>query len=231
MNETVEKCIENMNKIQAKVYVLEPITKAEKQIWKAMCRRIRELGFKPSSKKVNGRSVWYAKPIEETRTARRNHECAYEYLNVRPTDRKTLQGDCTTRAMCAAFCGKMTYTEIENRQYALARECGTRRNTSGTWEIILRENGFWKINISRVKLAKVAKALNGVLNYPIVAVVPQHATVIDVGGIVKDLWDCRGRSCKYIFVKKEDAEIISEYLNDAFITNKVDNTTYYRRTF
>jgi hypothetical protein len=212
MNETVEKCIENMNKIQAKAYSLESITKVDKSTWKAMCRRIRELGYMPSYRKdkITKRVVWFAKTNEEVKMIR-HFECDYQYTDVRP-NHKTLKGDCTTRAMTYCMNGVMTYDEIESYQYRLAVKYGTRRNTNGTWGIVLTENGYTKIPIRKTKLSVVANILGKVLKSPVVAVVPGHATVIDVGGIVKDLWDCRGRGCKTIYVKTEEKDAVINIL-------------------
>jgi len=142
------------------------------------------------------------------------HTELFADTNVRPENYNTRdynKGDCTTRALTYILGGKMSYDEIERRQYALAARLGTRRNTSGTWDIIAKENGFrWVYMFSKKNRGLLARMLKGFTS-PVITHSRGHVAVID-GGLVRDNWDSTGGLVDNILVKVEEAESLCSIL-------------------
>lgn len=216
MNDEVAKAIERMNRIQEEA-ISSPLFQRRKvkDEWRKCYKCILSNGLKPKKKvyRTDGRIVkvvWSA--IEPNAKAARNTECVFEYTNVRP-NRKTLVGDCTTRAMAFMLKDIMTYDEIEREQYSLARGTGLRRNTTAIWEKVLLNRGYEKIKLARpVKRSVVAKLLGGIITLPIATLSSGHVAVVDVGGIVRDTWDSRGGKVTKIIAKRSEIENIVSIL-------------------
>ena len=224
MNETVETCIRNMNELQRRA-VARRLDKAEKACWKTLCRTVRQNGYTLRHRSVRDAfgnvtgCVWSA--VKGNDPTDRNGECPFVYTDNRPKDRRTLKGDCTTRCMTYALNGTMTYDEIERRQYELAEERGTRRNTRGTWDAILTEHGFVTITLSRkVKRSVLASILSGLLTKPVASRSSKHVAAIDNDG-VHDTWDSRGGMVYEIFVAAEDVDGVKRVLVEHGISIRI----------
>ena len=214
---TVEDCVSRLNAIQRSVYcgLISPEEKAE---WRAYTRKVREMGYtlhKRSLKNAFGRKVgvdWYATKGEKVS---RNTECEWIKTNVRPDDGcRTLKGDCTTRAMAFCLEGTMTYREIESRQYVLAAQRHTRRNTRGTWDIVIREKGWMEVYLGRgVKRSVLARMLSGRLTRPCISQSSGHVAAIDTNGCVRDTWDSRGGRVDRIYVHGNDFAAVNNALS------------------
>lgn len=216
----VKTILDKMNLIQKNVFERYFITPMVKREFRQLSASLRKFGYRAKSKKVRnafGKTIgciWSAVPLEEaTKNAnRRNGECQFVYTDVRPKNRRTLKGDCTTRAMTYCLSGKMSYDEIEREQYALAARMGTRRNSTGTWEIVITKRGYDKISLNcKIKRSVLAHLLAGVISHPIISRSSGHVAVIDKDG-VHDTWDSRGGKCDRLYVFNEDAESIQQLL-------------------
>jgi hypothetical protein len=217
MNEEINNIVTRLNTIQKKVFD-HSLTFADRREFKELTSKLGTLGYRASKRRVRdtfGRLiavVWSAKSIEQSRKDGRNTECEFIFTDVRPKNRRTLKGDCTTRAMAYCLNGQMTYDEIESRQYVLAAQRHTRRNTNGTWDIILTEHDYAKINLWRsVKRSVLARMLANVITRPVVSHSSGHVAVIDKDG-VHDTWDSRGGRCDALHVYKTDVVVVREYL-------------------
>ena len=209
-NITVEDCLSRLNEIQRSAYC-GLITKEEKSEWRAYTQKVSELGYTLHRKSIKqfGRKVgveWYATSGEKVS---RNTECEWIRTDVRPNDGcRTLKGDCTTRAMAFCLEGVMSYREIESRQYALAAQRHTCRNTRGTWEIIVCEKGWIKVNlIGKIKRSCLANLLRGKLTKPCLSCSGTrrgHVAAIDTNGCVRDTWDSRGGRVLRLLVFGDD---------------------------
>ena len=205
---SVEDCLHRMNEIQRSVYC-GLCTRNEKQEFRAYSRKVSELGYtlhKRSLKNSLGRKIgveWYATRGEHES---RNTECEWIRTDVRPEDGiRTLKGDCTTRAMAFCLEGIMTYREIESRQYLLAAQRHTRRNTTGTWEIVICEKGWMRVNLmSGIKRSRLATLLKGHLTKPCISRSSGHVAAIDTDGRVRDTWDSRGGKVVSLYVFGDD---------------------------
>lgn len=201
----IASATDRFNFLQRKAYN-GGLTQAERDEWKRTSFRMRSEGYSLHKRKqhVDGYgkiSVW--RLVKDSETAR-NNECPYEFTNVRP-DRKTLQGDCTTRAMTFCLRGIMTYDEIEAEQYRLASMFRTRRNTIITWEQLIMEHGYVKMMLpNRVKRSRLAAIIGKAITAPVISLSAGHVAVIDCGGVVRDTWDSRGGKVKAIYLKEED---------------------------
>ena len=206
-----------LNDIQKKVFS-GTLTHSDRLEFKRECRIINENGYSLKKRRVRGdfgqliAVIWSAIPKVERIKQSRNTECEFIFTDVRPKNRRTLKGDCTTRAMAYCLNGQMTYDEIESRQYVLAAQRHTRRNTNGTWDIILTEHDYAKINLWRsVKRSVLARMLAKVITRPVVSHSSGHVAVIDKDG-VHDTWDSRGGRCDALHVYKTDVVVVREYL-------------------
>lgn len=205
---SVEDCLRRMNEIQRSAYC-GLCTRNEKQEFRAYSRKVSELGYtihKRSLKNSFGRKIgveWFATKGEKVS---RNTECEWIRTNVRPEDGvRTLRGDCTTRAMAFCLEGIMSYREIESRQYILAAQKRTRRNTRGTWDIVIREKGWMQVNLLRhTKRSVLAQILRGHISKPCISQSSGHVAAIDTNGCVRDTWDSRGGKVGVIFVYGND---------------------------
>lgn len=143
------------------------------------------------------------------------HTEVFVNTNVRPSDYNTHdynKGDCTTRALTYILEGKMSYDEIEKKQYALASRLGTRRNSDGTWDIIAKENGFRWVSLSSKKnRGALAYILKGITS-PMITHSRGHVAVIH-NGMVRDTWDSTGGLVDNILVKVEEADKVCACLS------------------
>jgi hypothetical protein len=226
MNEEINNIVTRLNTIQKKVFDYS-LTSADRREFKELTRKLGTLGYRASKRRVRdtfGRLiavVWSAKSIEQSRKDGRNTECEFIFTDVRPKNRRTLKGDCTTRAMAYCLNGQMTYDEIESRQYVLAAQRHTRRNTNGTWDIILTEHDYAKINLWRsVKRSVLARMLAKVITRPVVSHSSGHVAVIDKDG-VHDTWDSRGGRCDALHVYKTDVVVVRECLKSRGIDSGI----------
>lgn len=213
---TVEDCLKRMNEIQRNA-LAGFITRDEKAEFRAYSRKVAELGYTlhHKSEKSGGRLVcvtWY---VTEGKKVSRNTECEWIKTDVRPDDGyRTLKGDCTTRAMSFCLEGTMSYREIESRQYALAAQKRTRRNTRGTWEIVIREKGWIDVRLGRgVKRSVLARILRGHLTKPCISQSSGHVAAIDTNGCVRDTWDSRGGRVDRIYVHVIDRASVEDVLS------------------
>lgn len=213
---TVEDCLKRMNEIQRSAFG-GLITRDEKAEFRAYSRKVAELGYTLHHKSVKslGRRVgvtWY---VTEGKKVSRNTECEWIKTNVRPDDGcRTLKGDCTTRAMAFCLEGTMTYREIESRQYVLAAQRHTRRNTRGTWDIVIREKGWMEVYLGRgVKRSVLARMLSGRLTRPCISQSSGHVAAIDTNGCVRDTWDSRGGRVDRIYVHGNDFAAVNNALS------------------
>lgn len=217
MNEEVNNIVDRLNAIQKKAFE-GCLTFADRKEFKVLARKLPSLGYRTSKRRVcdaSGRLIavtWSAKPISQSCNEGRNAECEFIFTDVRPKDRKTLKGDCTTRAMAYCLNGVMSYDEIESRQYLLAAQKHTRRNTNGTWDIILAEHEYAKLKLGRsVKRSILARILANAITRPVASHSSGHVAVIDRDG-VHDTWDSRGGRCLSIYVYKTDLGQVRETL-------------------
>ena len=217
MNEEIKNIVIRLNAIQQKVFDYT-YTSDDRKEFRELTRKLVTLGYRASKRRVRdafGRLIaviWSAKTIEQSRREGRNTECEFIFTDVRPKDRRTLKGDCTTRAMAYCLNGVMSYDEIEKRQYLLAAQRHTRRNTNGTWDIILTEHEYAKLKLARsVKRSVLARMLANTITKPVVSHSSGHVAVIDKDG-VHDTWDSRGGRCLSIYVYKTDLVQVRETL-------------------
>ena len=204
---SVEDCIKRMNEIQRLAY-LRPISRDERDEFRTLSRKVAGLGCTVHRRSIKscGRKVgteWYATNAENVS---RNAECEWVMTDVRPNDGcRTLKGDCTTRAMTFCLEGIMSYREIESRQYMLAAQRHTRRNTRGTWDVVITEKGWTKVNLVRhAKRSVIARILRGSLTKPCISLSSGHVAAIDTDGRVRDTWDSRGGIVKSLYVFGDD---------------------------
>ena len=219
---SVEDCIRRLNAIQRSAYC-GLISREEKSEWRAYTRKVAELDYtlhKRSLKNSLGRKIgteWFATKGEKIS---RNTECEWIRTDVRPGDGiRTLKGDCTTRAMAFCLEGIMSYREIESRQYLLAAQRHTRRNTHGTWDIVIREKGWIQVNLLRhTKRSVLARILRGYISKPCISRSSGHVAAIDTDGRVRDTWDSRGGKVRAIFVHGNDYGSVESALRRHGIT-------------
>jgi hypothetical protein len=217
MNEEIKTLVSTLNGIQRNA-LRGSITKEDRAVWRSTWDRLHDLGYTGKKRKVRNawggiaEVVWSAVPKVEREKVSRNTECEFIPTDVRPKDRKTLKGDCTTRAMAYCLNGVMTYDEIERRQYELAAKRHTRRNSNGTWDIVLVEHEYVKVRLARqVKRSVLARMLAAVITHPVVSHSSGHVAVIDKDG-VHDTWDSRGGRCDALHAFKDDIEAIRRLL-------------------
>ena len=144
-----------------------------------------------------------------------------------PNDGKpTCKGNCTTRSMTYCLQGIFTYREIEHEQYRLAavknEERGlyrgdyrhkVHRNSSGTWDIIMKDLGYGWIRLNhKVRRDNLAVSLREV-SYPIITHSSGHVAVVENGYVI-DSWDSRHGRCDMILVKNEDIDRIINILRN-----------------
>lgn len=170
----------------------------------------------------------------------RNRQAEFTVHNVRPEDYRSHRngghdngGDCTTRCMVTCLEGKMTYRDIEAEQYRLARIKGTRRNTNGTWDLILKNNGFKWLQLNNLKSrANIANYLSTVKS-PIATLSRSHVCAIQNGKVL-DTWDSRGGRVYGVCVKEQDLLIVKTLLekhgvNSIIVEMPTRKVNHYRR--
>lgn len=192
--------------------------------FRELSRKVIAAGYVLKYRKVRGRNErhWIAISKEDVVAQSRNTECAYEYTNVRP-DRKTLRGDCTTRAMAFLLSDTKTYDDLENEQYAVGERMRCRRNSRKAWTKVLSGYGYRKISLRRkVKRSVLGMILGGYLQKPVATVSSKHVAVLDVGGIVRDIWDSRGGRVSEIYAPLSQAYGIEDFLNNNGIPCEID---------
>lgn len=143
---------------------------------------------------------------------KRNTQSELVITNVRPEDYKSHRegggdncGDCTTRAMTYCLNGEMTYREIEDEQYRLAKIRHTVRNANGVWDSVLIKRGFSWVQLDTLKSrANIASYLVSVES-PMVTLSRTHACAIHKGKVI-DTWDSRGGRVYGILAKNEDID-------------------------
>lgn len=139
----------------------------------------------------------------------KNYRSEYVFTNVRPNDYKSHReggsdncGDCTTRSLCYCLNGAMTYREIEDEQYRLAKVRSTRRNTTGTWDKILTQRGFSWVQLDNAVIRdKIAYYLS-FIDSPMVTLSRTHTCAIHKGKVI-DTWDSRAGRVYGVLVKNE----------------------------
>ena len=214
----VKEIVERLNLLQCKAF--GGLTDEIRSEWKGLCEKLHALGYRARRKGC----MWYASSLKRANT--RNTECEYIYTDIRPKDgRRTLRGDCTTRAMAFCLEGVMSYREIEAKQYALAASVKAegyrraRRNTNGIWEKVITELGYVRIGLTfRVKRSLLGRYLAGEIFSPVCAHSKGHVAVIDQNGAVRDTWDSRGGLCDYLLVNGCDLEKVRDVLTSHGVT-------------
>ena len=163
--------------------------------------------------------------------------CPINKTNVRPEDYNTHDynsGDCTTRAMAFVLRGILSYKEIEAKQYSLAKVRNTRRNTTGTWDLVLREFNYSWIEIKSGNYTQRGRLANlfAEFNEPILAVSRTHVAVLDKGQIV-DTWDSSRGKVFALLVSDFEIAKVSARLSEAGIDNRRIGGTpqYYANTY
>lgn len=160
--------------------------------------------------------------------------CHINHENVRPDDYNTHDynsGDCTTRALAYVLKGIMSYNEIEEKQYSLAKVRGTRRNTTGTWDLVLREFGYSWIQIKSGNYTQRGKLANllAFQKEPILAVSRTHVAALHNGEII-DTWDSSRGKIFCLLVSNFEIDAIVSTLNVHGIEcYKADGTPVYNR--
>lgn len=148
----------------------------------------------------------------------RSRHSNFKEVNVRPEDYKCHRdggsdngGDCTTRCMTYCLNGAMSYREVEDEQYRLAKIRGTRRNTTGTYDLIMKNFGYEWIQLNTLKSrGYVAKYLK-VIESPMMTLSRTHICPIHKGEVI-DTWNSTGGMVFGIMVKVEDIDHAIEIL-------------------
>ena len=213
--EEVSSKVSRLNALQREILSSPWNRKSINAEFKSICRSLAPLGYKTKHRKVRGRRewIWFAVPVDSDAFSR-NTECDFVYTNTRPTYRRTLKGDCTTRAMAWCLKDELTYDQIEAMQYSYARQTGFRRNSNGTWEIVIAKRGWRTIHIAETKRSVLAAALKDFIASPVITLSSGHVAVVDVGGIVRDVWDSRGGMVNKIYAPGDAADGIASHLVD-----------------
>ena len=161
--------------------------------------------------------------------ARVRYTSVWKSVNVRPDDYSPIydnRGDCSTR--CLTWILNGDYREIENRQYAIARDFNARfphegfnyhRNNNDVYSVILHENGYKWIQlsktISRGKLALILSNFEKIVSLSRTHVCPIHK------GYVIDNWDSTAGQVFGICVRNEDIGSVCETIGKIGITTKI----------
>jgi hypothetical protein len=203
MNEN--ELVGTLNEIQARVLATGR-TPADNRNFKAAWRQLTSMGFKVRRHRSRARGN-----LTIRYTIERLNGGNFLFTNLRPDDGyRTLNGDCTTRALAFILEGTMTYREIEREQYMLAAQRRTRRNSAGTWELVATHRGYVLARLDRgVKRGVLAEALRGIA-HPLISRSSGHAAAIDTEGRVRDTWDSRGGVVKAVIIHHDDMEFAKE---------------------
>lgn len=161
--------------------------------------------------------------------ARVKYTAVWEETNVRPTDynsRTDNCGDCTTR--CLTWLLKGDYRAIEARQYELAKEFNWKyvhngwnyhRNTTDVYSVILHENGYKWIHLTKTKargqLAVILSKFNGMASLSRTHICPI------ANGKVIDSWDSTAGQVFGLCVKVEEIEGVRSALREVGIETEV----------
>lgn len=121
--------------------------------------------------------------------------CDWVNMSNRPdtyNTRDNCKGDCTTRALTFCLSGEMTYNEVEDEQYRLAKVLGRRRNCTGVYDQILARKGWKWIQLSKTMArgevaVRLAKKLP---NLKALTLSRKHIAAVE-GGKLIDTWDSR----------------------------------------
>lgn len=170
----------------------------------------------------------------------RNQQAEFKKFNVRPDDYCSHRegghdngGDCTTRCIVACLEGRLDYRTVEAKQYRLAKIRGTRRNTTGTWDKLLTDNGFQWLQLKNLKSrANIANFLSTIKS-PIATLSRSHVCAVQNGQVL-DTWDSRGGRVYGICVKSEDLDTAKRLLSKHGIESTVvdipsHKINHYRR--
>lgn len=222
MNETIKAMEDRINELDEIFKSEGPfMSKETRKVltveWREICNKANSFGYAMRRIKDSmGIRRIVAVSLNEAPSLTRNTECEYSYTNVRP-DRKTLNGDCTTRALTFLMGGSKTYDEIEAEQYKIGARMKTRRNNRMVWTKIISDYGYRKISLRKTKRSVLGSILKNVLQKPIATVSSRHVAVLDVGGIVRDTWDSRGGRVNEIYAPLEQVYAIVNTLNQSGI--------------
>lgn len=127
----------------------------------------------------------------------------YKELNVNPKGRKT--GDCSTRALVGTL--GIDYKTALYEQYMAATDKCYGLTCKQTMEYVLKLHGWVKMKQPRKSdgkkytVGELDKILTPEqLQQGVLVTVANHHTCI-TGGVVQDIWDCRGKSVGNYYVK------------------------------
>lgn len=230
----VEELLKTMNDIQSRVFQGYGLDGEEKFTFRKCAYLIKNVyGYvlrKRIVKNVWGRTtgcIWRAFPACEVAHRTRHFSAELKKIDMTPNDGKpTCRGNCTTRSMAFCLQGIFTYREIEHEQYRLAavknEERGlcrgdysrkVRRNSFGTWDIIMKDLGYGWIRLNcKVRRDNLAVLLREV-SYPIITRSSGHVAVVENGYVI-DSWDSRHGRCDMILVKNDDIDKIIDILRN-----------------
>lgn len=222
----LKEIVERLNCLQQKAFITG-ITDEIRSEWKGLCEQLRGLGYRARRRHRNGTTQWYASSLERANT--RNRECEYIHTDIRPNDgMRVLKGDCTTRAMAFCLDGVMSYREVEAEQYALAAQTNmntrfhVRRNTNGTWEKVILDLGYVKVQLmTGVKRSVLGGLLANRITSPVCSHSRGHVAAIDQKGAVRDTWDSRGGRCDYLLVNGCDCSTVVSILEGFGVRTQV----------
>lgn len=221
--------VARLNDLQSRVFdENRRLNRDERAEWRSLVRAVFAGGYVLKRKRIRNQMGWTVKVV--WRVERRPVEKApvstdgFVLTDVRPNDgRRTLKGDCTTRAMTFAL--KESYRDIEREQYALAdREnaaislTGVRvgrlhRNSSSLWPKLMYSRGWERITLVRtITRGNVGRLVKGRIHAPILAVSSGHVAVVDENGDTRDTWDSRGGRVRYVIVRRDDMGAVSAAL-------------------
>lgn len=160
----------------------------------------------------------------------RNLQCEFVETNVRPSTyniKDNCKHDCTTR--CITFClkGEMTYQQVEDEQYRLAKIHNSVRNRTGVYDLILKKRGYRWIQLENVKTtANIASYLRD-FTTPMPILSRSHIAVIENGKLI-DTWDSRGTRIFGIMCKLDEAVDVINRLRKFGITSKIVDIPRYK---
>ena len=212
MPDEIAKIVEVLNKIQEKALCENRLTKQMRAEWRLAIGELRARGYNPKKHKEGKTIVWRAETFADSK----NSESGFIYTNMRPADgKRTLKGDCTTRALAFCLDGLMTYREIERRQYDMGERFGTRRNNIRVWISLIEDFGYVNVRIcGKPKRSVIGNMLAEKISSPIMARSSGHVSVIDQMGNIRDIWDCRGGRCDTLVVNRCDISAVMDALAD-----------------
>ena len=138
-------------------------------------------------------------------------QCVWEETNVRPDTwnaKDNCIGDCTTRSIVTVLAGEMTYNEVEDEQYRLAKIFHSRRNRTGVYDQILANRGWKWIQLSKpMSRGEVAVRLAKKLpNLKALTLSKKHIAAVE-GGKLIDTWDSRAGRVFAIMVPGDSTTI------------------------